>query len=59
MKALEKKLAARNATLAKTNSSLTEIHERLTDECVFKDGKIQILNDLLSQARQEVEEHKA
>lgn len=44
VKVLEKKLAdlgAGNATFTETNSSLTKINERLTDNCPIKDGKMQ------------------
>lgn len=62
VKVTERKLSdskAVNATSAETNSSFTEVNERLTDECAVKEGKIQSLNDLLSQARQEAKKHKA
>lgn len=40
------------------NTSLSEINERLTDECAVKDERIESLNELLAQAHQETSKHK-
>ncbi|KAI5652213.1 hypothetical protein M9H77_29400 [Catharanthus roseus] len=61
MQVLERKLAdveAANAKLVETNSTLTKINYCLTNEYAVKGGKIQSMNDLLSQACQEAEKLK-